>query len=152
MVCLYIICGLKYFLFFACHRAIDFPRYKMKCSGGNVILRWIFHACSIMFSSTFHVILWKFGLRFGQCTCSMRSCYRCQKKLTCAQLWALRVWYTVNWGEYVSKSKGVNTIVVYCVSILVYFTLCLRLFNAFWKTVWMRYLENISYPIYTLKR
>ena len=38
----------------------------MKCSGENVILRKIFHVCSIMFSTTFHIISRKFVLIFGK--------------------------------------------------------------------------------------
>ena len=41
-------------------KVIDFPRYNMKCSVENVILRGICISFSIMFSSTFHVISRKF--------------------------------------------------------------------------------------------
>ena len=46
---------------------IDFPRYNMKCSGENVCSTMRNISCSIMFSTTFHVISRKFGLLFGQC-------------------------------------------------------------------------------------
>ena len=42
-------------------KEIDFPRYNMKCSRENVILRG---SCSIMFSTTFHVISRKFLITF----------------------------------------------------------------------------------------
>ena len=124
-----------------------FRDIKWNFSGGNVILRWIFHA-----------VLW-FPLHFtfyrGNLDNFSDSLHAVWGRVIVAKInW--RVPSSENWsvvycklrGVYVSESKGVNTIVVYCVSILVYFTLCLRLFNAFWKTVWMRYLENISYPIH----
>ena len=48
-------------------KEIDFPRYNIKCSGENLILRGIFHVVSCFLCTTFHAILWKFGLLFGQC-------------------------------------------------------------------------------------
>ena len=44
-------------------KEINFPRYNMKCSAENVILRGIFHVmlCFPLYC-TFHVIAWKFGL------------------------------------------------------------------------------------------
>ena len=47
-------------LLYTAPKAIDFPRYNMKCSGEKVILRGIFHVVPISFSSTFHVISRKF--------------------------------------------------------------------------------------------
>ena len=41
-------------------KVIDFPRYNMKCSGENVIPTTWKISCSIMISSTFHVISQKF--------------------------------------------------------------------------------------------
>ena len=48
-------------------KEIDFPRFNMKCSrpGKRDTMRNI--SCSIMFSTTFHVISRTFGLLFGQC-------------------------------------------------------------------------------------
>ena len=34
---------LQYCIYYTVSREIDFPRYNMKCSGENVILRRIFH-------------------------------------------------------------------------------------------------------------
>ena len=44
-------------------KEIDFPRYNMKCSGEDVILRGIFHVVHVY--TTFHVISRKCGLIFG---------------------------------------------------------------------------------------
>ena len=55
-----------------CPKGNSFPRYNMKCSWGNVIsTRNI--SCSIMISTTFHVISRKFVLLFGQCTVDQNS-------------------------------------------------------------------------------
>ena len=46
-------------------KEIVFPRYNMKCSWENVILRGIYYVVSRF---SLHVILRKFGLFFLQCT------------------------------------------------------------------------------------
>ena len=43
--------------------------------GENAILRGIHSSCSIMFSTTFHVISRKFGLLFGQCMRALNFFY-----------------------------------------------------------------------------
>ena len=60
--------------FYTVPKEINFPRYKMKCSGENELLCGILHVqyWSISFSSTFHVISRKFGLLFGQCRISIK--------------------------------------------------------------------------------
>ena len=48
-------------------KVIEFLRYNMICSGENVILCGIFHVVSgfpLLYISSFHVILQKFGLLF----------------------------------------------------------------------------------------
>ena len=49
---------------YAVPEVIDFPRYNMKSSGENLILRGIFHVqyCSFRFSSTVHFMLYRGNL------------------------------------------------------------------------------------------
>ena len=57
-------CPVRWHKWHTVPNVIVFPRYNMKCCGENVILRGIFHVCSITLSSTFHVISRKFWLFF----------------------------------------------------------------------------------------
>ena len=62
--------------FYTVPKEINFPRYKMKCSGETrycaEYFMYIVQYWSISFSSTFHVISRKFGLLFGQCRISIK--------------------------------------------------------------------------------
>ena len=54
-------------------KKIDFPRYNMKCSGENAILRGIFHVVSCFPLHFMLHISRKFELLFGQCRGSQSS-------------------------------------------------------------------------------
>ena len=54
-------------ILYSVHKVIDFPRYNMKCSVENVILRGIVHEVSCFPLHFMHVKSRKFGLLFLRC-------------------------------------------------------------------------------------